>query len=46
MDKLEGKRELVIKAIDNGSNVSIRASILGDGLIVLVLDVLSLVKRQ
>ena len=45
VDKLMGKRELVIKAIDNGSNVVSGASILGDGSIVLVLDVLSLVKK-
>ncbi|MFZ3066460.1 MAG: chemotaxis protein CheA [Nitrospirota bacterium] len=45
VDKLLGKRELVIKAIDNGSNVVSGASILGDGSIVLVLDVLSLVKK-
>ena len=45
VDKLIGKRELVIKAIDNGSSIASGASILGDGSIVLVLDVLSFIKR-
>ena len=45
VDKLLGKRELVIKAMDNGSDIASGASILGDGSIVLVLDVASLIKR-
>ncbi len=45
VDKLIGKRELVIKAIDNGSSIASGASILGDGSIVLVLDVSSFIKR-
>ncbi|MFZ3065529.1 MAG: chemotaxis protein CheA [Nitrospirota bacterium] len=45
VDKLMGKRELVIKAMDNGSNIVSGASILGDGSVVLILDVASLIKR-
>ncbi len=45
VDKLIGKRELVIKAMDNGSDIASGASILGDGSIVLVLDVAALIKR-
>ncbi|MBI5180452.1 MAG: chemotaxis protein CheW [Nitrospirae bacterium] len=45
MDKLMGKRELVIKAVDNGSSIVSGASVLGDGSIVLVLDVSALIKK-
>ena len=45
MDRLTGKRELVIKAMDNGSDMISGASILGDGSIVLILDTASIIKR-
>lgn len=45
VDKLIGKRELVIKAMDNGSSIVSGASILGDGSVVLILDVASIIKR-
>lgn len=45
VDRLTGKRELVIKAMDNGSDMISGASILGDGSIVLILDTASIIKR-